>query len=203
MFATCVAAWHNLLIETRRSPIGVTRFALWYGAPRYALCSYPQARVNKLLSLLNYHITTNCVTLGYTTARDLANDCWIACNPRDAAPSILGLSICSRTLNGTPSKVLTNKKIFFSCFCNNEKSGKRKVVADTRTGSLPKCMMLCDHHWCNAQNGNFPTGFSSSHEIIDIVAWRVGTYYCTLTPSDLIDNQCNRNWCYQSCEMAM
>jgi hypothetical protein len=28
MFATCVVARHNLLIEVRRSPIGVTRFAL-------------------------------------------------------------------------------------------------------------------------------------------------------------------------------
>jgi hypothetical protein len=28
MFATYVVARHNLLIETRRSPIGVTRFAL-------------------------------------------------------------------------------------------------------------------------------------------------------------------------------
>ena len=31
-----------------RSPIGVTRLALWYGAPRYALCRYPRARVNNV-----------------------------------------------------------------------------------------------------------------------------------------------------------
>jgi len=51
MLATYVAAWHNLLIETRRSPIGVTRFALWYGAPRYALCRHPRAWINNIITL--------------------------------------------------------------------------------------------------------------------------------------------------------
>jgi hypothetical protein len=51
MFATYVAARHNLLIETRRSPIGVSRIALRYGAPRYALCRYPRARVNNIIKL--------------------------------------------------------------------------------------------------------------------------------------------------------
>jgi len=36
---------------TRRSPIGVTRIALWYGAPHYALCRYPRARVNNIIKL--------------------------------------------------------------------------------------------------------------------------------------------------------
>jgi hypothetical protein len=51
MFATYVAARHNLLIETRRSPKGVTRFALLYGAPRYTLCRYLRARVNNIIKL--------------------------------------------------------------------------------------------------------------------------------------------------------
>ena len=67
MFATYVAACHNLLIETRRSPIGFTRFALdtVLRVTRYVDIRAPGITI--LLSLPNYHITTYCIALGYTT----------------------------------------------------------------------------------------------------------------------------------------
>jgi len=36
---------------TRCSAIGVTRFALGYGAPHYALCRNPRAWVNNIIKL--------------------------------------------------------------------------------------------------------------------------------------------------------
>jgi hypothetical protein len=67
MFATDVAARHNLLIETRHSPIGVTRLAL-----RYVAIHAPGLTI--LLSLPNYQMMTYCMMLGYTTPPLKVND---------------------------------------------------------------------------------------------------------------------------------
>jgi hypothetical protein len=49
-----------------------------------------------------------------TNARGSAKHHWIALNPKDAAPTIIGLAIYSETLNGASLKVPTNKSILFS-----------------------------------------------------------------------------------------